>query len=82
MEYAFALVAALLVGSVYFHVRESAAWREERSELLDRVMARSYNEFAYTATTTTPAEPVSDDTWHEQNAARHPDLYPDGPGAE
>lgn len=73
MELALATVTALLIGAVYVHVTESAAWRDERAELLDRVMAKTYSEFVYTATATTVETPqlttdALEAAWYEANA--------------
>lgn len=75
-------------------VRERREWAAERSRLLDRIMARSYNELVRTTTTATLETPqmtsdeaeakwaldhrYDDEAWHKQNMAEHPELYPDG----
>lgn len=66
------------------HARERSEWTQERSRLLDRIMARSYTDFVYTtkteaeADTTAIAPEAPDLAWHEQNFKDHPEQYPDG----
>lgn len=45
MEYAFTVVVLLLALSVAFYMREARAWRDERAQLLDRLMARNWGEY-------------------------------------
>lgn len=50
------VLAAALAGLGFFHYREAQAWRAERAQLLDRIMARSYTDYVY-ATKPETAEP-------------------------
>jgi hypothetical protein len=75
-------LAILVVTLLAYHILEARAWSAERSRLLDRVMARSYNEFVYSQAATTEEVPqmTSDEAeaaWHEANRSKHPELYPD-----
>jgi hypothetical protein len=77
------VLAAALAGLGYFHWREAQAWRTERADLLNRLMARTYQEFVYstppdTTVATPPPPDISDQAWHEKNRDAHPDQYPDG----
>lgn len=36
---------AALIAAVFFYHRESAAWRAERADLLNRLMARDWTEY-------------------------------------
>lgn len=75
-------LAILVVTLLAYHIFMERAWSKERGQLLNRIMAKSYNEFVYTATTTTAETPQmttdeAEAAWHEQNKAKHPELYPD-----
>lgn len=41
------VVASAFAGAILFHAHEASAWRVERANLLDRLMARTYQEFVY-----------------------------------
>ena len=45
MELALAITAALLGAAVLFHAYEARQWRFERTQLLDRLMSRSWGEY-------------------------------------
>ena len=65
-----------------FHAKESAAWRVERQDLLNRIMARNYAEFIYAQPTERVETPqmytdADEAAWHEKNRKEHPDLYPE-----
>lgn len=46
-----------LAAAIALYAVESRAWRAERRDLLNRVMARNYNEYAHTVTATTSETP-------------------------
>lgn len=51
------VISAAFGAAVLFHLWEAKAWRAERANLLDRLMARTYQEFVYSTkpdTTETP----------------------------
>lgn len=48
-------LAILVVTLLVYHLLEARIWARERGELLNRVMARTYQEFVYKA-------PAQDDT--------------------
>lgn len=77
----FAALSSLIAVQTLATIRERKEWAQERSRLLDRIMAKTYNEFVHTVTMTTAEAPtpISDEAWHKQNYAEHPELYPDGP---
>ena len=45
------VVTAAFGAAVLFHAKESAAWRAERADLLNRIMAKTYSEFVYSTKT-------------------------------
>lgn len=97
MELASAIAAVGYFGLNIFvavsYWREREQWRVERADLLNRIMARNYNEFVHTVTTASVETPQmttdeaeakwsvthesADEAWHEENRRQHPELYPD-----
>jgi len=59
---------ALAVVAIAFHLREAEAWRKERSDLLARIMARSWGEYV-SGTTALPQNPLEQLSTDEIEAA-------------
>jgi len=63
-----AILTALLVGAVFFYRAESQAWRAERAQLLDRLMARDFDSYR-AASYTTPHVDIPQLTSDQAEAA-------------
>ena len=80
--FAVILLGLAFAAVLFYHAVESAAWRDERSRLLDRIMARNYTDFVYAKSPETVETPqlLTDEAeaaWHAENMKLHPELYPD-----
>lgn len=81
------VLVAALVAVLFYHATEAAAWRAERRDLLNRVMAKNYTDYVYAK----PSESVEipqmytdadEVAWHKKHAKENPELYPDDANME